>query len=112
MERPVRRSPERTVEAVARVMSGTDAEIVRRPQVRQALASVIAEAFRQGGQVAATDVVLLGRPWGFHLAEIHVPVHLWQGEADVLVPPSMGRHQAEQIPNCHARFFPGEGLSW
>ncbi len=90
-------------------MSGTDAEIVRRPQVRQELASEIAEAFRQGGRGAATDIVLLGRPWGFDLAEIHVPVRLWQGEDDVLVTLAMGRHQAERISDCHARFFPGEG---
>jgi hypothetical protein len=26
----------------------------------------------------------------------------------VLVPPAMGRYQAETIPNCEARYFPGE----
>lgn len=109
MERQVRRNPVRTVEAVAQAMSGVDAEIVRRPEVRQALATVISEAFRQGSQGAAWDVVLLGRPWGFRLEEITTTVYLWHGEADVLVPPGMGRHQAERIPNCHARFFTGEG---
>ena len=55
------------------------------------------------------DVVLLGRPWGFRLDEIQTEVHLWQGEADVLVPPAMGRHLAAQLPDCRATFFPGEG---
>jgi pimeloyl-ACP methyl ester carboxylesterase len=109
MERQVRRSPERTVEAVARAMSGADAETVRRPKVRQALAAIIAEAFRQGFRGPAWDIVLLGRPWGFRLEQITTKVYLWQGEADVLVPPAMGRYQAERIPDCHARFFPGEG---
>ncbi len=36
-------------------------------------------------------------------------VHLWHGEADVSVSPSMGRYLAGAIPNCHARFYPGEG---
>ncbi len=109
MARQVRRSPGRVVEAVARAMSGVDAETVRRPEVRRVLAEVITEAFRQGHQGAALDGVLLGRPWGFDLGEIKVPVYLWQGEADVLVTPAMGRYQAEQIPNCRAQFFPGEG---
>ena len=109
MERQVRRDPVRTVEAVAQAMSSVDAEIVRRPEVRQALAAIISEAFRQGSEGAAWDVVLLGRPWGFRLEEITTTVYLWHGEADMLVPPGMGRHQAEQIPNCHARFFTGEG---
>jgi pimeloyl-ACP methyl ester carboxylesterase len=109
MARQARRSPERTVEALAKAMSGADAEAVRRPEVRRVLADVISEAFRQGYQGAALDVVLLGRPWGFDLREVSVPVFLWQGESDVLVPPAMGRHQAGQIRNCQARFFPGEG---
>ena len=36
-------------------------------------------------------------------------IHLWQGEADVMVPPSMGRYQAQAFPNCRATCFPGEG---
>ncbi len=109
MRRNVLHRPDRTVEAIAQAMSPVDAEIVRRPEVRALLAADIAEAFRQGIDGAARDVVLLGRAWGFSLREIGPPVHLWQGEADVLVPPAMGRYQAAQIPGCHAEFLPGEG---
>lgn len=109
MARNVRRRPERTVEAIARAMSGADAAIVRRAEVRQVLARDLQEAFRQGHRGAARDVVLLGNPWGFDLRDVRPPVFLWQGEADVLVPPAMGRYQAGRIPACKARFFPGEG---
>lgn len=109
MGRQVRRSPERTVEAIARAMSGADAEIARRPEVREILAAVIAEAFRQGSRGAALDVVLLGRPWGFRLDAIEPAVLLWQGEKDVLVPPAMGRHLASEIPSCRATFFADGG---
>jgi pimeloyl-ACP methyl ester carboxylesterase len=37
------------------------------------------------------------------------PIFLWQGEADVVVTPAMGRFMADRIPNCTARFVPGEG---
>ena len=109
MARQVRRKPERVVDAIGRAMSGPDAETVRRPEVRRLLGEVITEAFRQGHSGAALDVVLLGRPWGFELSDVRVPVSLWQGESDVLVTPAMGRYQAAQIPNCQAQFFPGEG---
>jgi len=109
MARVVRRRPERVLDAIAQAMSGRDGEIVRRPAVREILAADIAEAFRQGSRGAALDVVLLGRPWGFALDEIRLPVLLWQGEADRLVPPAMGRRLAATIPNCRATFFPGEG---
>jgi pimeloyl-ACP methyl ester carboxylesterase len=93
--------PERTIEALARAMSPVDAAVVRRPGVRNVLIADLTEAFRQGIQGAALDVVLLGRPWGFVLREIQPVVHLWQGEADTLVPAAMGKYQAAQIPRCH-----------
>jgi pimeloyl-ACP methyl ester carboxylesterase len=109
MIRGMSRRPEATIEALARAMSPADAAIVRRPEVSEVLMAAISEAFRQGGHGAAWDMVLLGRPWGFSLREIQPEVHLWQGEADTLVPPAMGRYQAEQIPHCHATMLPGEG---
>ncbi len=109
MARQTKKNPERTVEAVAAAMSGRDAEIAKRPEVQQALIAVITEAFRQGSEGSAWDMILLGRPWGFRLEDIKMRVHLWQGEEDVLVPPAMGRYMADHIPDCVARFFPGEG---
>jgi len=109
MERNIASRPERTVEALARAMSPSDAEIVRRPEVRSLLIANITEAFRQGADGAAQDIVLLGRPWGFTPGEINQEVYLWQGEADTLVPPAMGRYLAGQIPHCHATMLPGAG---
>ena len=109
MHRNITGRPERTIEAIARAMSPADAAIVRRPEVRDVLIADITEAFREGSQGAALDVVLLGRPWGFSLREIQPEVHLWQGEADALVPPAMGKYQASQIPRCHFTLLPGEG---
>jgi pimeloyl-ACP methyl ester carboxylesterase len=109
MQRNISSRPERTIDALARAMSPADAQIVRRPEVRDVLVADITEAFRQGIAGAAGDVALLGRPWGFSLREIEPEVHLWQGEADTLVPPAMGRYLAEQIPHCHATMLPGEG---
>ncbi|HKT03671.1 MAG TPA: alpha/beta hydrolase [Rugosimonospora sp.] len=109
MERGIRARPARTVEAIARALSPVDAVIARRPEVRTLLAEDIAEAFRQGSAGAAWDVVLLGQAWGFPLHGIRPTVYLWQGEADVFVPPAMGRYLAATIPHCRARFLPGEG---
>jgi pimeloyl-ACP methyl ester carboxylesterase len=69
----------------------------------------VAEPFRRDSRGAAWELTLLARPWGFRLQDITMEIHLWQGEADVMVPPSMGHYQAQTIPNCHARFYPGGG---
>jgi len=46
------------------------------------------------------------------MEEIKVPVFLWHGEADAIVPVGMGRYLAEHIPHCRARFIPGAGHLW
>jgi pimeloyl-ACP methyl ester carboxylesterase len=109
MERNIRDRPDRTVEAIAAALSPVDAEVVRRPEVRAMLARDIAEAFRQGSEGPAWDVVLLGRPWGFRLEDIASPVFLWQGGADTLVTPAMGRYLGATIPGCRAQFLPAQG---
>jgi pimeloyl-ACP methyl ester carboxylesterase len=72
-------------------------------------ARVFGEAFRQGTLGPAWEGHLMTRPWGFDLEKIRTPVNLWQGEADVIVTPAMGRAMAERIPTCQAHFLPGEG---
>jgi pimeloyl-ACP methyl ester carboxylesterase len=109
MQRSIASAPDQTIEGIARAMSATDAQIVRRPEVREILIADIREAFRQGSRGAAWEIVLLGRPWGFSLREIEPEVHLWQGGADTLVPPAMGSYLAQQIPHCEFRLLPGEG---
>ncbi len=86
-----------------------DWEIFARPGVRELFMASFGEAFRQGTDGVAWEGWLLARPWGFPLEEITVPTHLWQGEADVVVTPAMGRYLAASIPHCTAHFLPGAG---
>jgi pimeloyl-ACP methyl ester carboxylesterase len=89
--------------------SEADRMTVARPDVKQAFEHISVEAFRQGVRGVALDLRLEARPWGFALQEISMPVHVWHGEQDKLVPVEQGRIQAKTIPNAIARFFPNEG---
>ena len=105
----MRRFPDRMVSLGSRSLSASDKAVLARPEVRAAIIDDYVEAFRQGTRGTAWDARLYLRPWGFRLEEIAMEVHLWQGEEDRVIPPSMGRYQAQTIPNCRARFYPGEG---
>ena len=109
MSRNARRNPEGVISRMSRSLPPSDSAVFARPEVRSVFVEDVAEAFRQGSRGPAWELVLYARPWGFPLEEIAMEVHLWQGESDVNVPPSMGRYQAQTIPNCRARFYPGEG---
>lgn len=86
-----------------------DQQALSDPVGQKAMFNSVREALRQGSQGLIYDAALFERPWGFELGEIGVPVRLWHGEADRNVPPAMGRFLAEAIPDCRARFYPGEG---
>jgi pimeloyl-ACP methyl ester carboxylesterase len=89
--------------------SEPDRLTVSRSDVRQAFETIPVEAFRQGTRGVAHDLMLEARPWGFSLRDISMPVHVWHGEEDRLVPVEQGRIQASAIPHAIARFFPNEG---
>lgn len=105
----VARSPDRAIDLMLRTVPAPDRAILQRPAVRTAAAADLAEPYRGGTRGPAWELVLYSRAWGFRLEDIHMDVHLWQGEADTNVPPAMGRYQADVIPRCKATFYPGEG---
>jgi pimeloyl-ACP methyl ester carboxylesterase len=48
-------------------------------------------------------------PWGFDLASIRVPVQVWQGSADLMVPFAHGRWLAAHVPSAEPVLAEGEG---
>jgi len=67
------------------------------------------EIFRQGGDGAYRDVLLISRPWGLNLDEVTVPVFMWHGVADTVVPISTARTLSKLIPGCETYFIPNAG---
>ena len=47
--------------------------------------------------------------WGFDIGHISVPVQLWQGDDDFMVPHSHSLWLASKIPTAEVKFTPGEG---
>jgi len=55
------------------------------------------------------DDLAFTKPWGFDVADIRVPVHIWQGELDRLVPWSHGQWLANHIPDSRFHLAAGQG---
>lgn len=105
----LKRWPERASEMMLRRLPPSDKEIMTRPEVKEGFRAVTREAFRQGSRATAHDLNLYARPWGFGEDEITTPVEIWHGDADTIVPFSMGLYQAKTIPNAAAHFYKDEG---
>ena len=77
------------------------------------LAAQMAESFRESVRTGvdgwADDVVATVLPWGFAVEEIRVPVAIWHGTDDRMVPFAHGRWLAEHVPGAEAHLVAGAG---
>jgi pimeloyl-ACP methyl ester carboxylesterase len=73
------------------------------------VAANLREAVRTGVEGWLEDDIAFTKPWGFGLEEISVPVMIWQGSADLMVPFSHGQWLASHLPGASAHLEEGEG---
>jgi len=100
---------EQAMDLFASFMPPGDQLVFEDPGVRRMFIEDLVLASRRHMQAFLLDALLFGRPWGFALGDIHVPVHLWYGDADVIVPAAHGEHIARCIPGAVLRMRPGQG---
>lgn len=76
--------------------------------------ATLREAMRSGASGYVQDIGVLSLPWEISLGDIRVPVHLWHGDRDNVIPVHHGDYLAATIPNATLRICPGEGhmLLW
>jgi len=77
------------------------------------LAETIAAGFRHAGRQGVVgwleDDLTHTRPWGFDVREIDVPVAVWQGTEDKMVPFAHARWLAANVPGARVHLEEGEG---
>ena len=86
-----------------------DRRVLAIADFRQTLATSLREAFTNGAAGAITEIRLLCEPWGFDLGDVRVPVRLWHGEDDRVVPPAMGAYLERALRDCRATYVPEHG---
>ena len=73
----------------------------------------LAEAFRLSLQVSYSgwidDDIAFTTDWGFTLDEVKIPVAIFQGDEDLMVPGAHGRWLHERLQNSTLRMLKGEG---
>lgn len=105
----VRSDPNAVLDQIASELPDFDREVLDRPLVRAVFRESLVESVRQGSDGWADDDLAFASSWGCRLEDIHIPVRLWQGELDVLVPRSHGEYLARKIPDAKFDLVPGAG---
>jgi pimeloyl-ACP methyl ester carboxylesterase len=90
-------------------MAEADREILGDPALRAVMIANASEMYRQGTAGVSDEAICLARPFGFPIGGVTVPVRIWHGAQDRVVPVGMGKYLARHLPNAVATFFPNEG---
>ncbi len=94
--------------ATARMFPEGDREVFARPEM-QAMFLHDIDLTAQGGLPGPLyDLVLFTREWGFQLADITVPAHFWQGDADPIVTLDQAEKMAGIVADSTFNLRPGE----
>ncbi|MEY4398365.1 MAG: hypothetical protein RLZ53_941 [Actinomycetota bacterium] len=81
--------------------------------LREGAAEETAASYRKSLELSyygwMDDDLAFVQPWDFDVTKISVPVELWQGNDDFMVPHAHGYWLEKHIPNAKLMFVPGEG---
>jgi pimeloyl-ACP methyl ester carboxylesterase len=101
-------SPEELAEAMGGLVTPVD-QAAMTPEFADWLSRTFNNAGAQGVVGVRDDGIAAVTPWGFELADIRVPVAVWQGRQDAMVPSAHGAWQAAAVPGAEAHLFDDEG---
>ena len=80
---------------------------------RESYSDGLAEAYRLSLEVSYAgwmdDDIAFTKDWGFTLDQVKVPVAIFQGDEDLMVPGSHGRWLHNHLPHSTLRMLKGQG---
>lgn len=101
-------TPGQLAEIMKSVLSPVDAEAMT-GELAQWLANSARDGLAPGDQGWWDDGASHLTAWGFNLSEVRVPVKIWHGREDRMVPVQHGRWLAANVPGAEADISDGDG---
>jgi pimeloyl-ACP methyl ester carboxylesterase len=101
-------TPERVAEALLDAVDPVDQAMVT-PEYADYLAATFRRSALQGVRGARDDGLAVHSRWGFDLEEIEVPVSVWHGRRDAMVPFDHGAWLAAHVPGARAHLLADDG---
>jgi pimeloyl-ACP methyl ester carboxylesterase len=100
--------PGELTEGLKSLLSPPDVAVVN-GGLAEELIAVTSEGIRATREGWLDDDLAFVKPWGFDLEAISVPLQLWQGRQDLMVPLGHGEWLAEHLPAADVQLSDEDG---
>ena len=71
--------------------------------------ALFTQAFLRGAHGVVADYTSLAQPWGVRVEDTKVPMTVFHGDADTMVPLRHGEELAARVPGAQLTVWPGAG---
>jgi pimeloyl-ACP methyl ester carboxylesterase len=103
------RSPEKFSRSFDKELSPPDLEVHREPAFRQMVREIFLESTSQGPAGVVHEYRISARRSELPFDGVNVPVRLWHGDADSIVPMHHAEHVADRLGDAELTVMPGVG---
>jgi pimeloyl-ACP methyl ester carboxylesterase len=97
------------VELFGGLLSDADKAVFESEAAREEFAANLRQAFDNGWRGFFDDDQAMMKDWGFDPTAITVPVAVWFGDQDLMVPRTHGEWLVKNLPTVTKHFFAGDG---
>ncbi len=108
----VRKKPEKLIEGLESQLCQWDRNTLNELKANGKIEIFLAhirEAYRNGYFGAYSDMLLLAKPWKIDFQSLSVPIIMWHGEADTLMPITPAKAFSKILPGCECHFIKDAG---
>ena len=104
-----KRSPEKFSSTFDKELSEPDLEVHRDPAIRQMLREIFLDSTVHGPAGVVHDYKLLAKSSELAFEQVKLPIRLWQGDTDAIVPMHHAQYVAGRLPDAELTVLPGVG---
>ena len=105
-----KRKPEESYRHLLGLFNEADAKILGLSEVKSPVKLQAIESTRQGVEALLQDIILTTQAWGFDVAEIKQPCHIFYGEGDS-VAKAFSKELQVLLPNSISHYYEHEGFA-
>lgn len=95
--------------SISSLFSNSDSAAMQQKEFSDDLAENFRHSLEKGFPGWIDDDIAFTKDWGFSLDQVKIPVAIFQGDEDLMVPGSHGRWLHKHLPNSTLRLLTGEG---